>query len=176
MYTKRKKMSAYLMWQTETKQKNSSGDQFDFLQDNRLTRTRLNAEFKATRTIDFSSRVEFTTHQVDNQPTTRGYIAYQDVTFKQFGIPVAFSARYMIFETDDSNSRVYSFERDLFSALSVPSFAGRGSRFYINATYRLRKLVIIEARYGHTLQQFSIYDNGFTGADNDFRVQLRMRF
>jgi hypothetical protein len=176
MYTRRKKMSAYLLWQTETKQQNSSGDQFDFLQDNRLTRTRLHTEYKVGRTLEFNSRVEFTAHQIDNQPVTNGFSAYQDVTFKQLRFPIAFSARYMIFDTDDSNSRIYSYERDLFSALSVPSFAGRGSRFYINATYRVRKFLILEARYGHTLQQHSIYENGFTGADNDFKVQLRMKF
>lgn len=151
MWTRRRVMSVYLLWQSETKQSNAPSEiEALGLYDNQLMRFRLHAGYKVGPSLELRSRVEWTTAKNEILPLSRGYMAYQEAVFKKLGFPLSGALRYGLFDTKDYDSRIYTFENDLFSAISIPAFAGRGSRLYLNLTWRVNKVLRLEARVEQT--------------------------
>ena len=98
---------------------------------------------------------------------------YQEAVIKPKNFPVSGALRYAIFDTEDYNSRVYTFENDLFSAVSIPGFAGKGNRFYINLTWRITKKWRLEGRYQTTWLQRAVTSGSVAGRESLVRVQVR---
>jgi len=74
--------------------------------------------------------------------TSKGYFLAQDVfyTIKTFSrYPLRITIRYALFDTEDYNSRVYSYENDLLYAFSIPAFYDQGTRLYVLLKYALGK-------------------------------------
>ncbi len=84
---------------------------------------------------------------------SNGYYIAQDVyatinTFRRFPLRVTF--RYALFDTDDYNSRIYSYENDMLYAFSIPSFYDQGMRIYLLLTYSLGKHIALRCKYATT--------------------------
>ncbi|MBL0911928.1 MAG: helix-hairpin-helix domain-containing protein [Bacteroidia bacterium] len=70
-------------------------------------------------------------------PASRwGYLLAQDLVWQPVSGPLAFSLRYCIFHTSDYDTRIYSYERDLLYAFSVPAMQGKGQRVYLTMHIR----------------------------------------
>ncbi len=85
--------------------------------------------------------------------TSKGYFLAQDVyatvnTFKRY--PLRITLRYALFETDDYNSRIYSFENDMLYAFSIPAFQYQGTRLYVLLKYALGKHFDLRFKYAAT--------------------------
>ena len=79
-----------------------------------------------------------------------GYMIYQDIIYKPVGVPISFTARFALFDTDDYNSRIYAFENDLLYQFSIPAYYNKGTRAYINLRYKGIRNLTIEARIAQT--------------------------
>ena len=64
--------------------------------------------------------------------------------------PLTVSARYMLFETEGFNSRIYSYENDLLYEFALPFVSGSGQRFYTNLRYKFNERLTGEFRYSIT--------------------------
>ncbi|HOW31416.1 MAG TPA: hypothetical protein PLP88_07610, partial [Bacteroidales bacterium] len=85
----------------------------------------------------------------DETPET-GFFISQDVVVRPDEKPFAFTLRYALFDADTYDARIYSFESDLPYSFSVPSFSGRGSRFYAMLEVSLSKRIDLWLRYSVT--------------------------
>ncbi|UYZ57489.1 helix-hairpin-helix domain-containing protein [Hymenobacter latericus] len=82
-------------------------------------------------------------------PRRTGYLLAQDVTVQPVRA-LRLSARYALFDTDDYDTRQYAYEQDVLYAFSVPALAGRGTRVYALAEYKLGRRITMWVRYATT--------------------------
>ena len=176
IWTKSKTFSAYALWQAEIKERDSDVEGITGLLENRRDRFRLHASYKVGPGVEFRSRVEWTVFTVENGGTTNGFIAYQEAAIKPLSFPVTATARYAVFDTDGFDTRVYAFETDLFSAVSIPALSGRGSRAYLNLSWRVKKWLRLEGRVEQTNQLRAVTSTGDTGREVFWKFQVRMRW
>lgn len=176
LWTKNKTFSAYFLYFSETKQSDSNLEGYTGLIENRRERFRLHAGYKLSSALEMRSRVEWTTITPTDNPKKKGFIAYQEVLCKPPGFPVSGSFRYAVYDTDNYDARVYSYENDLFSAVSIPAFSGRGTRWYLNLTWRVNKWFRLEGRYEQTLQTRAVTSSNIVGDRNFIKLQARFNW
>ncbi|MCB0523955.1 MAG: helix-hairpin-helix domain-containing protein [Saprospiraceae bacterium] len=175
-WQKSKSFLTYLLWQTETKESDSNLEETPGLVENRRDRLRLHVISKVNRNMELRSRIEVTRYQIGDLKASHGYLAYQEAVVKILGSPLTGSIRYSIFDTRDYDTRVYTYENDLFSAVSIPAFAGRGSRYYLNLRYKPRKWLILEARMEQTNTIRAVTSTGTTGKKRFWKIQARFKW
>jgi len=176
LWTKSRNFSVYALWQSENKQRNDDqGKPFGLIYAKR-DRIRLHAIYKVSKPIELRSRVEWTTYQIGENKPMQGFIAYQEAVIKPLSSPISASFRYAIFDTEGYDSRVYAFENDLFAAVSIPSFSGRGTRWYLNLHWRLNRWLRLDARMEETNQNLAVTDAGKTGKERVWKIQARMKW
>ncbi len=169
-------VTIYALWQLEIKERNSGIAEVPGLVDNKRGRLRLHATYKVAPALELRSRVEWTQFKEGPLPWSRGYLAYQEAVVRAMGFPLSGSVRYVIFDTPNYDARIYTYENDLFSAISIPGFAGRGSRYFVNLSWRINEWLRLESRFEQTIQKVAVTDSGFTGRQSAWKVQVRMRF
>ena len=151
LWTKSRSFSVYARWQSRTRERDSNMDGLRSLAENRLDRLRLHATYKVAPAVELRSRMEWSVYNVATAATrSKGFLAYQEAVVKPISFPLTGTIRYVIYDTDDYDSRIYTYENDLFSAISIPGFSGRGSRFYINLHWRVNRWLHLEGRVEHT--------------------------
>ncbi len=131
----------------------------------RRLRLRTHVSYKVNKTLELRSRVEFHWAKLDDSYTSNGNIAYADLIYKPAQSPFSMSARYMIFDTDDYNSRIYTYENDILYEFYIPAFANKGSRYYVNFRYKATRWLTAEFRVARTQ-----YEDRFEFINNE-RVQ-----
>ncbi|MCC7244161.1 MAG: helix-hairpin-helix domain-containing protein [Saprospiraceae bacterium] len=175
-WQKGKNFTVYAQAQYEAKQKNSGGEGVPFLESHQRARLRLHASYKVGGGIEMRSRAEWTTYKIAEYPTNKGFVAYQEAVVKAPGSRVSGSARYGIFDTDTYDSRVYAFENDLFAAISIPAFTGRGTRFYVNLQWLVNSWLRLEGRYEETRRHKAVTPGTEPGNLAVWKMQARIRF
>ncbi|MGC3948638.1 MAG: hypothetical protein QM762_29750 [Chryseolinea sp.] len=90
-------------------------------------------------------------------------------------------ARYAIFDTDNYDNRLYSYENDVLFAYSMPAYNGMGIRKMLMLQCNITKELTIWLRYAETT--ISLPENLTPGiqiehyaADREVRFQLRIQF
>jgi hypothetical protein len=121
-----------------------------------------------------------TIHRLSNTPE-KGMIISQDVLFKPKNLPFDLSLRYVLFDTDSYDTRLYSYENNALYVFAVPAYYYQGSRAYAMIRYSFLKHCDLWVRYG-----VFIYNNRSSigsGAEqiqgskkSDITVQLRVNF
>ena len=119
-------------------------------------------------------------YQVTDRFRVRSRFEYVNVDYKNFGgdnkgmlffsdiriIPVtglSFDIRYIIFDTDDYDSRIYEFENDIKGVMSNVALYGKGRRVYAVLKYKPFPYTELSAKYAET------FTDGVksTGSGND---------
>lgn len=182
-YTPTKTFEAYFKIKQQNKPANITADTHPISNQNDIQQVnyRFHISYSVTSAISLSDRVEYVTYQKGNSAAEKGYIIYQDFNYQPFKKRYSFSARYVLFDTDTYNARVYVYENDVLNAFSIPSYYYRGNRFYITIHYKLIRGVDAWLRYGTT-----VYDNQKTvgsGLDqingnqkSEVKAQIRFQF
>jgi hypothetical protein len=176
IWTPKRGVSFYALWQLEIKERDNDAEGSIGLAENRRGRFRLHGSYKITPAVELRSRVEWTSFQVGSLARSRGFLAYQEAVVRPLGSPVYGSLRYALFDTQDYDTRVYTFENDLFAAISIPGFAGRGARYFINLTWRVNEWLRLESRLEQTMQRLAVTDSGQTGRVTGWKMQASVRF
>jgi len=171
----------YLRYRDRLRQINTRQDVegVDFLVDNPRKNLRLNFTHRVSRQVRLRSRVELSEYGRGEEPTSRGFMAYQDIVWDMDFIPLRISARYALFETDSYDSRIYAYENDVLYFFSIPPYSGRGSRAYILLKYDLGKNIDIWFRWAQTYYtDRQIVGSGLEEINGNTRsdIKLQMRF
>ncbi len=150
-YNKKRKFNLYLQYRFEEKEENSSINRTGskLIVEKSQHRVRLNFKYTYSKELALTSRVEYT-HFTKGNTVSQGYLAFQDISFKPVQKPYSFSFRYAIFDTDDSNSRIYTYENDVLYEFSIPFYSNTGTRMYVKAKYRITPSLYIQLRYART--------------------------
>jgi len=87
------------------------------------------------------------------EATSKGYFLSQDIyatinTGNRY--PLRITLRYAFFDTDDFNSRIYSYENDLLYTFSIPAFHYQGTRFYLLMRHTLGNNLDLRFKYSTT--------------------------
>jgi hypothetical protein len=97
--------------------------------------------------LTLGTRMDF---KIADPSGSRGMILSQDISYSFRKIPVTVWARYCLFNTDDWDSRIYTYENDLLYSFSIPALYGKGSRSYIMARWKLGAYAEFRIKYGIT--------------------------
>ncbi|MFM9839450.1 MAG: ComEA family DNA-binding protein [Cyclobacteriaceae bacterium] len=177
-YKPSKTVYIFLQAREEIKQRNTSTDVNLYLTDLGTRRNYwINVDYAATPQLSFKSRAQFSTYQFINK-TTQGMAIMQDVSFDWQRLSL--SGRYVLFDTDDFDNRLYAYERDVWLAFSFPAYNGKGARHFILMEYRLTKKIDLWLRWAQTryTDRDAIGSGGETivgNTQNDVRFQVRIR-
>ncbi|MDP2175765.1 MAG: hypothetical protein Q8K70_07645 [Bacteroidota bacterium] len=153
-YQKRKKYLWYIRYRKEEKEKNiGSTDNIRGLTLHNREIIRFHLENIVSKNITLKNRFEQTFYNIAMNKKSTGLLIFQDLIIKT-NKNHSIIARYMYFESEDYNSRVYAFENDLLYTFSVPAFQNKGTRFYIMSKIKLNKSCTLWLRYSKTF-----YDN-----------------
>jgi len=173
-WQKGKVLTASAWWQSETKQMNNPEEGEAGLVSVRRDRFRIHAIGKISMSLESRSRVEWSWYRPETGGTARGFMAYQEFVFRPVESAISGSFRYTVFDTDSYDSRIYTYENDLFSAVSIPAFSGSGSRMFINLKWRLGERFRLEGRFEETRIRSRI-DNP-EGVERVWKIQARYQW
>ena len=182
-YKPSKALEMYFRIKSTHKEVNVTGDPapIDYLVDSDQNSYRFHVTYKISKSFTLRSRVELSDYKKADEPVSEGFLIYQDVSYKGLSSPVTFSLRYLLFDTDDYNSRIYAYENDVLYAYSIPGFFYRGSRFYIVTKYRVARGIEVWLRYANT--HFANRNIVGSGLDeikgnnkSEVKAQLRLTF
>lgn len=176
IWTPQRGVSFYVLWFREVKERTSSAYPERPLLEHRRQRLRLHAAYRVGNGIEMRSRAEWTHFSVAGGSPLRGFLAYHEVVVKPLQARLSGLGRFVIFDAQDYDARIYAFETDLFAAVSIPGFAGRGSRYFINLQWRATPWLRIEARYEQTIQRVPSSPSGATGRFSEWKLQARFRW
>jgi hypothetical protein len=76
-----------------------------------------------------------------------------------------------MFNTDDWDTRIYTYENDLLYSYSIPALYGRGSRNYLMADWRIRDKAEVRFKYGILSKPQAGNNNAYS---EEFRFQIRI--
>ncbi|MFA7360467.1 MAG: helix-hairpin-helix domain-containing protein [Candidatus Kapaibacterium sp.] len=119
--------------------------------DNRSqTNVRVGFDYDISGTVRIRSRYEYVMVKYDNfGGNNKGFLFFTDV--KAFVLKnLSVSTRFIVFQTDDYDSRVYEFEEDLRGVMSNVGLYGNGTRWYILLKYKPFTFVELAAKYSAT--------------------------
>lgn len=179
-YAVRRKMNAHIQIRNEIKNQNQDAPdgRFDRTPERQNLNGRIHFAFQLNPVWEWRTRVYAGMVKLGNEKT-EGTALFQDLIYRSKSFPLSFSTRFAIFDTGNSSLRFYAYENDVLYSFSIPSYSGRGTRFYLNARWKIRRGLVLEARYART--DFTDRDEIGDGLEriegntrSDFRFQLRM--
>ena len=182
-YRPSRKVEMYLRARRELKDENATGitEGINYLVDRRRTYLRYHTSFSLNDAVKLKSRVEVSEYVLGENAPEKGFLVYQDVSYKMTALPLALSFRFAMFETDTYNARMYVYETDVLYAFSIPAYYYRGTRMYIMARVKLLKRMDIWLRYAQTYyDDRSVISSGLPeiqgNTKSEVKAQLRIKF
>jgi hypothetical protein len=152
----------------------------DILVDRTKRNMRWNVVYKINTSFTVQSRIEYSFFEEATTFTEeKGYLIYQDLKYHPLGMPVSFSARFALFNTDSYNARIYVYENDVLYAYSIVALYGRGTRNYITVAYSPFTWMDIWVRYArtfYTTEEITSSADIQGPAKSDGRIQLRIKW
>jgi hypothetical protein len=109
-----------------------------------------------------------------------GTVVGQDLVFSPKSGTYSLFLRMLLFDTDDYDTRVYAYERDVYGAASIPAYYDRGSRMVVMGKVKLFQIMDIWLRYATFIyhDRLSIgsgLDEIMGNIKSEIRVQLRVK-
>ncbi len=146
----------------------------------RKAQIRLHLNNILDKAIQLRTRLEWSFYKI-SQEMQNGFLIYQDIVYKPLSSPWSASARITLFDTDDYETRIYTYENDLIYYYAIPAFNDKGSRYYINLRYKGIRNLTAEIKFARTrwLDIKSIgsgHDKIQGNTRSEIRVQLIYRF
>ena len=180
-YTPSYRWGAYFQYRFEEKESNRSENTtaIDYLILKRRQNLRLHLRYRINREFEIRTRAELSFYK--DHEFNRGFMMYQDLVWSPGFAPLKVNMRFAIFDAPDYDTRIYAYENDVLYAFSVPAYYGRGTRFYLNLSYKVNRNVAFWLRYAVT--SFSDRNSISSGNDevlgnkrSEIKAQVRVSF
>lgn len=180
-----KNFETYLRFKNEISDANLSTEfsedlPHDILVDRTKSNFRWNLVYKINSSFTVQSRIEYALfEEATTDVQEKGYLLYQDLKYHPLGVPVSFSARFALFNTDSYDARIYVYENDVLYAYSIVALYGRGTRNYITLEYSPFKWLDIWLRYARTFytdEEITSNADIQGPAKSDGRIQFRLKW
>jgi hypothetical protein len=182
-YSPSRSMSIYVRYRSDNKETNAS-NLSDSVQIEQIIPThkqslRLHFQAKIDRNLSIRTRVEGSWYKQgvkDNYEVDAfGFMMYQDISWK-LGWRWDLTARYVVFDSPDFNTRIYAYENDILGFFNIPAYSGVGSRYYAMLNYKPNKRFEFWIRYGRTKYQWDkVLSSGLSEVQGDHRSELKVQ-
>ena len=166
----------------ENKARNISGsnDIINNITYTKKTAVRLQLNYRPSSNWSFKTRGELSLFNDQVNGLKKGYVFYQDISYKSNSGKFALTGRYAVFKIDDYDARIYTYENDVLYAFSIPALIGSGSRAYLVAKIKLYRRMELWLRYAQMFRSdLSILGSGLEelpgNTRSEIKVQLRVR-
>jgi hypothetical protein len=148
-FIKKRKWSAYFQARQETKQRNAYSESAKTytLAEQRKSQLRVHTAYRLAQGVEMRNRLEFSSFRLGIAPCRKGVLLFHDIIFKPRGYPLSGTMRIALFDTDGYDARIYAYENDVIYHFSVPPYADRGVRYYVNIRYRGIRGLTLELRF-----------------------------
>lgn len=128
-----------------------------------------------------TTRAIQTWHHTESTDKSQGFALSQDIRYKSPSHPLTLSARYVLFDIDDYNSRIFLAESDFIYESNSTQLMHKGYRFYLWAKYELSDRLSIGFRYSISqyanLKSISSGHNKIESSHKqNFKIQIRLKF
>lgn len=145
------------------------------------TNLRLSYTLSVSPQLKLRGRFEAIVLQRPEQDLRWGYLAYQDIVYRLKRFPLAFSARFALFDTPDYDTRLFAYENDVLYSFSVPGYYYNGIRTYLMIQIEPVKNLTLWLRFGqfYYLNRTSVgsaLEETEGNTKTELKVQLRYRF
>lgn len=174
-------LNGYLQLYQEENQKNTSEKtSIRYLVNEQRKKIRLQLDYQVIPSLRFKNRVELSHYKKETE-AYNGFIVYHDIAYKSEHYPVSLMMRYLLFDIDDYDARIYTYENDVLYAFSTPAFQNRGYRFYLNGRWDITERLTFWAKYSITKysnRKTIGYGLDMIASDNrqELKLQLRYKF
>lgn len=132
--------------------------------------------------FSFKNQLDVNSFYNEVNPTSYGYSALQDVSYEFVRVPLRIDLRFHIFDAMNYENRLYTYEKDVLYAFSVPMNYGMGSRYYVNLRYELNQnisfwLKLAQTVYADERATISSSNEEIQGnRKTDLRFLMRLKF
>ena len=179
-YSPNKTSKYMLRYQFINKQKNAEKiAQTNILNETKRSKYRIEIQYQIDQKLDLRNRIEIAQYHEGNLANRFGFLVYQDINYHPLSSNLSGNMRLALFQTDDYDTRIYTYENDVLYGYSTPAFQNEGIRFYTNLRYRLNRGIDFWLRYAITKynNQTSI-GSGLEQIDGSHRseIKLQLRF
>lgn len=181
-YRHSRKMSAYVQFYQEKNEKNTSqaDSKLHFLVNENRTKVRAHIDYQILPNLRFKDRVSLSFYKKEAKDY-QGFVIFHDIVYRNSQLPVSFSARYALFDVEDYQARIYTYENDILYAFSTPALQNRGFRFYYTAKWDINQHFTLWAKYAIT--RYSDRETISSGLNllqsnrtQELKLQLRYKF
>ena len=186
-YTPSKTIDIYFRVRVKSKQVNTPEvvNFIDYLVTTERSNYRFNIVYSASAELKLANRIEWVRYKEGYASERNGYLIFQDVKYKPLGYRFSIGLRYMLFQTESYDARLYAYENDVLYSNTIPFFSGKGSRFYALLNYDIAKNIELWVRYAQTYYtnpnvflttSSESMETVIGNKKSDIKVQLRMAF
>jgi hypothetical protein len=178
-YSPSRYVTMYTRFKHEIKPQNINGQFIDYPVNVTRWNFRYHISFQISHNLTLKDRIEFSYYK--KQKIERGFMAYQDISYRPNNLPLTINFRYAVFDAP-YDARIYAYESDVLYAFSVPAYFYRGFRTYITAKYDFNKHFSMWLK----LDQFNYFDRNILseGSLNEIdghtkteaKIQIRYQF
>ena len=132
--------------------------------------------------FSFKNQLDVNSFYDEVNPVSYGYSALQDVSYEFVRVPLRIDLRFYIFDAMNYENRLYTYEKDVLYAFSVPMNYGMGSRYYVNLRYELNQnisfwLKLAQTVYADERATISSSNEEIQGnRKTDLRFLMRLKF
>lgn len=181
-YKPNRQLEIYARFREQVREKNSrvSDGTVTEIEEALQRNYRLNLSYQVTEGVRIKSRIEYVSLDRKSVGKEEGMIFTQDVIYRPKSFPLDLALRYVLFDTDSYDTRIYSYENNALYVFSVPSYYYRGSRVYALVRYTFLRRFDLWVKYG-----VNVYANRSSlgsGAEeilgntkSDVTIQLRIK-
>lgn len=180
-YSPNRKISMYLRYRYKKKDRNyTDEDKVKTVRPLYHHRLRYQLKWDVTNQLFLRTTLDYNRINPDRVEASQGFQVVQSISYQVPFIPLQTELHGSYFQTDDYDSRVYSYEKGLLYSFYSPSFYGKGSRFAVHLRWDINKQLMVIGK----LAQTRYYDRNEIGSGwdmfegkhkTDLQLQLRLK-
>lgn len=152
-YKPNKQLEMYLRYRTENKLTNAAIEEREVQPwtDKPRQNIRLHINQTLSPNMVLRNRVEMVWVNKAASSAQQGFLWYVDALYKPMQKRYSAALRWLYFETDGYDSRLYAYENDVLYSYAIPVFYDKGVRYYVNLHYQLNKKMELWGRWSQTV-------------------------
>lgn len=145
------------------------------------SRYRADIQYQINKSVSLKNRIEISQYEEETANKRFGFLAFQDINYSPLSSKFSGNMRFALFETDGFDTRIYAYENDVLYGFSIPGFQNKGTRFYANGRYTIKRGIDFWLRYSFT--QYNDQTTVGSGLDliegnsrSEIKAQIRFQF
>lgn len=150
-YTPTRAVSFYMRYRHKQKEENGSGEALSSLGISSYARRQLRFQMLGSVHSAFLFRTSADAIFYKKESgRSRGWMFAQSAGWKPLQLPFQADLYGAFFHTDDSDSRISSYEKNILYAFNMPSFYGIGGRLAFSFRWNISKQLTLSTKWGYT--------------------------